>query len=121
MITPTPTSTVERLQPLGKELNEDVEEEDGEEEQEGGGGVHQPLTPPQYMNSAALSEIAGELLVTVRELREELLQVELRILFPDFGIIFKCFSIFSIFSFWTSTHIHFNTLFSQCTFSFLEK
>jgi hypothetical protein len=27
------------------------------------------------MNSAALSEIAGELLVTVRELREELIQV----------------------------------------------
>jgi len=77
VITPTPTSTVERLQPLGKELNEEVEEEDGEEDQEGGGGVHQPPTPPQYMNSAALSEIAGELLVTVRELREELLQVEL--------------------------------------------
>ena len=34
-----------------------------------------PFSPPQYMNSAALSEIAGELLVTVRELREELLQV----------------------------------------------
>ena len=32
-----------------------------------------PVTP--YMNSAALNEIAGELLITVRELREELLQV----------------------------------------------
>ena len=31
------------------------------------------VTP--YMNCAALNEIAGELLVTVRELREELLQV----------------------------------------------
>ena len=31
------------------------------------------VTP--YMNSAALNEIAGELLITVRELREELLQV----------------------------------------------
>merc|ERR1719211_573705 len=31
-----------------------------------------PVTP--YMNSAALNEIAGELLITVRELREELLQ-----------------------------------------------
>merc|ERR1719249_156281 len=29
---------------------------------------------PPYMNSAALNEIAGELLITVRELREELLQ-----------------------------------------------
>ena len=38
-----------------------------------------PASPPQhvtpYMNSAALNEIAGELLITVRELREELLQV----------------------------------------------
>ena len=33
----------------------------------------QHVTP--YMNSAALNEIAGELLITVRELREELLQV----------------------------------------------
>jgi len=31
-------------------------------------------TNPPYMNSAALNEIAGELLITVRELREELLQ-----------------------------------------------
>merc|ERR1711937_518939 len=31
-----------------------------------------PVTP--YMNSAALNKIAGELLITVRELREELLQ-----------------------------------------------
>eukprot|EP00092_Neocalanus_flemingeri_P035687 GFUD01038853.1.p1 GENE.GFUD01038853.1~~GFUD01038853.1.p1 ORF type:complete len:301 (+),score=90.60 GFUD01038853.1:37-939(+) len=31
-------------------------------------------THPPYMNSAALNEIAGELLITVRELREELLQ-----------------------------------------------
>lgn len=34
----------------------------------------QPVTNPPYMNSAALNEIAGELLITVRELREELLQ-----------------------------------------------
>jgi len=34
--------------------------------------VQQPHPP--YMNSAALNEIAGELLITVRELREELLQ-----------------------------------------------
>ena len=38
-----------------------------------------PVTP--YMNSAALNEIAGELLITVRELREELLQVR-RIFIP---------------------------------------
>ena len=37
----------------------------------------QPTVPP-YMNSAALNEIAGELLITVRELREELLQVRQR-------------------------------------------
>lgn len=96
MITPTPTSTVERLQPLGKELNEEVEEEDGEEDQEGGGGVHQPPTPPQYMNSAALSEIAGELLVTVRELREELLQVELWML-PTPSIFGLCSLILVLF------------------------
>jgi len=65
MITPTPTAAVptpptERLQPVGKA-------EEGEE-------APVPFSPPQYMNSAALSEIAGELLVTVRELREELLQ-----------------------------------------------
>lgn len=70
MITPTPTttavggSTVERLQPVGAE----EEQEETEEE------VVMPFSPPQYMNSAALSEIAGELLVTVRELREELIQ-----------------------------------------------
>ena len=34
----------------------------------------QPTVTP-YMNSAALNEIAGDLLITVRELREELLQV----------------------------------------------
>lgn len=33
-----------------------------------------PPPNPPYMNSAALNEIAGELLITVRELREELLQ-----------------------------------------------
>ena len=38
----------------------------------------QPVTNPPYMNSAALNEIAGELLITVRELREELLQVTRR-------------------------------------------
>lgn len=37
----------------------------------------QPTVTP-YMNSAALNEIAGELLITVRELREELLQVRQR-------------------------------------------
>lgn len=37
----------------------------------------QPTVTP-YMNSAALNEIAGELLITVRELREELLQVKQR-------------------------------------------
>jgi hypothetical protein len=36
------------------------------------------------MNSAALSEIAGELLVTVRELREELIQVRPRVLYIHF-------------------------------------
>ena len=47
-----------------------------------GGGSGSPeasVSPPHhvtpYMNSAALNEIAGELLITVRELREELLQV----------------------------------------------
>jgi len=74
VITPTPTTTTpalttERLQPLGREP----------EGAEGGSAPPEeeevaPLSPPQYMNSAALSEIAGELLVTVRELREELLQ-----------------------------------------------
>lgn len=38
------------------------------------GGPVLPVTHPPYMNSAALNEIAGELLITVRELREELLQ-----------------------------------------------
>ena len=49
---------------------------------EAGGGSGSPeasVSPPHhvtpYMNSAALNEIAGELLITVRELREELLQV----------------------------------------------
>ena len=40
-----------------------------------GGVVAAPAPNPPYMNSAALNEIAGELLITVRELREELLQV----------------------------------------------
>jgi len=39
-----------------------------------GGVVAAPAPNPPYMNSAALNEIAGELLITVRELREELLQ-----------------------------------------------
>ena len=39
-----------------------------------------PVTP--YMNSAALNEIAGELLITVRELREELLQVRRTFISP---------------------------------------
>jgi hypothetical protein len=38
------------------------------------------------MNSAALSEIAGELLVTVRELREELIQVRRRELHINFAL-----------------------------------
>jgi len=43
------------------------------------GSMTSPTPPvqqshPPYMNSAALNEIAGELLITVRELREELLQ-----------------------------------------------
>ena len=50
--------------------------QEGEGLEEGGGVVGAgPTPPPYYMNSAALSEIAGELLVTVRELREELIQV----------------------------------------------
>ena len=57
-----------RLQPEGAGGGEGCGVEQGEEEEA-------PLAPPQYMNSAALSEIAGELLITVRELREELLQV----------------------------------------------
>ena len=48
-------------------------EEGGEGEDLGATDPAPP--PPYYMNSAALSEIAGELLVTVRELREELIQV----------------------------------------------
>lgn len=78
VITPTPTTTTpaasatttERLQPLGREPEgaEGGSAPPPEEEEAA------PLSPPQYMNSAALSEIAGELLVTVRELREELLQ-----------------------------------------------
>lgn len=44
---------------------------------------------PPYMNSAALNEIAGELLITVRELREELLQVRLAVLIIEI-IILPC-------------------------------
>ncbi len=57
-----------RLQPEGAGGGEGGAIEQVEEEETA-------LAPPQYMNSAALSEIAGELLITVRELREELLQV----------------------------------------------
>jgi hypothetical protein len=68
-ITPTqlpalpPVPAEPRLQPEGEGAPEPEVEED-----------ESPVSPPQYMNSAALSEIAGELLITVRELREELLQ-----------------------------------------------
>ena len=47
-----------------------------EQQKSPGTTVAAPVTP--YMNSAALNEIAGELLVTVRELRDELLQVSWR-------------------------------------------
>merc|ERR1712045_817417 len=50
---------------MGKRKEEKVAEAEPEKET-------MPVTP--YMNSAALNEIAGELLITVRELREELLQ-----------------------------------------------
>ena len=52
---------------VGKENQEVVPEPDSPSP------AQQHVTP--YMNSAALNEIAGELLITVRELREELLQV----------------------------------------------
>ncbi len=68
-----PSTAVERLQSGGS----GSEEGEGEE---AGGAISAP--PPYYMNSAALSEIAGELLVTVRELREELIQVHPVLLFP---------------------------------------
>jgi len=89
MITPTPTTstTTDRLQPVGGE-DPEVVQKSKEVVASGGTGsgaggrapeVEEPpsastISPPQYMNSAALSEIAGELLVTVRELREELIQ-----------------------------------------------
>jgi len=64
---PAPPAPIEpRLQPEGEGPAADQEAAEPEEES--------PVSPPQYMNSAALSEIAGELLITVRELREELLQ-----------------------------------------------
>ena len=67
MITPsyTQVSQVE-ASPSEKKKEEKVPEPEPEKET-------MPVTP--YMNSAALNEIAGELLITVRELREELLQV----------------------------------------------
>jgi len=65
---PLPPAPLEpRLQPEGAGGGEGGAIEQVEEEETA-------LAPPQYMNSAALSEIAGELLITVRELREELLQ-----------------------------------------------
>ena len=101
MITPTyqPISPASSLPCLAELPVEEVQGAEGtvsntnpEEATEGGldrlrgrpspsvlpGGVAapvQPVTNPPYMNSAALNEIAGELLITVRELREELLQV----------------------------------------------
>ena len=58
-----------------------------------GGGSGSPeasVSPPHhvtpYMNSAALNEIAGELLITVRELREELLQVGVGVNFNSASI-----------------------------------
>jgi len=83
MITPTPTNPADRLQPVGEEDPEVVPQTQEVVPSGGGGGggrvkeAEEPpstVSPPQYMNSAALSEIAGELLVTVRELREELIQ-----------------------------------------------
>jgi len=100
MITPTyqPISPASSLPCLAELPVEEVQGAEGtvsstnpEEATEGGldrlrgrpspsvlpGGVAapvQPVTNPPYMNSAALNEIAGELLITVRELREELLQ-----------------------------------------------
>ena len=60
---------------------------------EAGGGSGSPeasVSPPHhvtpYMNSAALNEIAGELLITVRELREELLQVGVGVNFNSASI-----------------------------------
>ena len=57
----------------------EVEVKAGKEAGGGSGSPEAPVSPPHhvtpYMNSAALNEIAGELLITVRELREELLQV----------------------------------------------
>jgi len=56
----------------------EVEVKAGKEAGGGSGSPEAPVSPPHhvtpYMNSAALNEIAGELLITVRELREELLQ-----------------------------------------------
>ena len=63
MITPSYTQVSQATADKRKE--EKVVEAEPEKEM--------PVTP--YMNSAALNEIAGELLITVRELREELLQV----------------------------------------------
>ena len=105
MITPTyqPISPASSLPCLAELPVEEVQGAEGtvsstnpEEATEGGldrlrgrpspsvlpGGVAapvQPVTNPPYMNSAALNEIAGELLITVRELREELLQVTRRL------------------------------------------
>ena len=69
MITPTYTQVSQvTATPTEKKKEEKVAEVEPEPEKE-----TMPVTP--YMNSAALNEIAGELLITVRELREELLQV----------------------------------------------
>ena len=61
--------------PLEPEQEKVVSKEKQEvvQEPESPSPAQQHVTP--YMNSAALNEIAGELLITVRELREELLQV----------------------------------------------
>jgi len=101
MITPTYTTTTTTLSPAtslpslleSEQSNPADDQEPGHDRLRGSamslcsrsGSLSSPTpstatTPPvqqshpPYMNSAALNEIAGELLITVRELREELLQ-----------------------------------------------
>ena len=71
---PTPST------PSDKRKEEKVAEAEPEKET-------MPVTP--YMNSAALNEIAGELLITVRELREELLQVQSFLIFIAVSVDLK--------------------------------
>ena len=79
MITPSYSDLVQADTTRTKEpekVKEEVKQQEQEVDKEKEAEVvnTQQVTP--YMNSAALNEIAGELLITVRELREELLQVE---------------------------------------------